>query len=841
MTLPSWITQEFLGEFPQTYSFDINLIELLFVADSNATVKLINGSLPNGLTWKKTQSKIVISGALSSQTNSIINSRFTFRISQSSGEIADRTFSFKLIPSAIIPSWNNTGEFLGYQLNLDTKEYQVEATIGDKSLYVNYILITNNIPGLSINYINGLITFNSSEITTDQDVSFIVRATATNGQFSDKTFYISVKVVANSPPIWITDSNLGEFELNSFFEYQLLATSINNSPVNFSIVDISPDSNLSLGNSGLLYGFINNSSFTNNTISINVSASNNSGTSLKSFFINVIPSTSYNSISWISPSTTSITEGDIVVVPVSASTTRPVTLLYSHTGGILPPNLTLNSTTGVLSGFCEFTPYSRVYSFEISVTDGYQSVTKQFNVTVLKKFNDQFLSIYIPVTGDQRYQFIEDSDKINNLNFKNSNYLISINRDPKLSIIDGLVTGTDLPNKILANTSPWFHTLDLRFGQTNVSPINNNSYSIYREINDTQKNSNLTVYSSSVYNTNVQTNGIVTPISINNIRSTLLQSYNFVGAGEGNGFKFISNLNWDTGGITNVSIINSGSGYLFKPEITVTGSGSDAILSTIIGITNVNVISSSTGWETNDIIQIDHGTSNVYAELTVTSISSDKHITSVEITNPGDYINVLDNNTITILSGNKSVNIQPNWGVVDVPVINSGHGYQCNIITNIKGSEILPNGQPAYFPIIKMSDISSNKEDVSNTIIKSDSIDVSNILGQTWLPSVVVLEWKGIKLLGSTTFDKDMCTFDGNTTCFEEFEIPEETVFNNTSNINILGGYSINSTIFDDSFTYFDNNSTYFDQTTLTNTSLTSTKRLINTDHKIYSSNNAIW
>ena len=103
---PVWDTLPNLGTFEQSYSFDLNPIQISFGANPGTVIALINGSLPAGLRYQVINNTINIYGAATESTLEI-NGQFTFRLTQTNGALADRTFSLILTPVLVAPSWVN--------------------------------------------------------------------------------------------------------------------------------------------------------------------------------------------------------------------------------------------------------------------------------------------------------------------------------------------------------------------------------------------------------------------------------------------------------------------------------------------------------------------------------------------------------------------------------------------------------------------------------------------------------------------------------------------------------------------------------------------------------------
>ena len=86
MSTASWITLPELGGYLENYNFNLNPLVLTFTSDVNATVKLINGTLPLGLRWRKSNNTVVLEGQ-SDGVAETTDSSFTLRITDPDGTI----------------------------------------------------------------------------------------------------------------------------------------------------------------------------------------------------------------------------------------------------------------------------------------------------------------------------------------------------------------------------------------------------------------------------------------------------------------------------------------------------------------------------------------------------------------------------------------------------------------------------------------------------------------------------------------------------------------------------------------------------------------------------------
>lgn len=849
MTYPSWVTLANLGTYAQDYSFDLNPIIISFSAASGASVTVINGSLPAGLNWQRISNTINITG-VAVPSDEIVSSKITFRISQSDGFISDRTYSLVLTPIPVTPSWTNQSLFLGYQ-GQSIANYQLLATPPDGD-HITYSIVTP-IAEASIDSNTGILTIDASLVGSNSTISVDVRATAIeSGTISDVALSVDI-IISPLAPTWITTpGSIGIFYTNEFVEFNMNAVDVTGEEVSYTLSSAPIDFPLLLSTSGLLYGeFVDPGVF-----SFTVDATSTNGTTSRTFSINIIPADLYNLVSWDTDSDLgTIDEGEIVEINLSATTDRRTTLRYYVTGGLLPPHLLLETSSGKIVGFCEYHAIDKIYYFDVMVSDGYQSITRQFKLTVNKKYNDQFFGANIPILGPLRDQWAADASNVK-VRAPGTSVIYSISplEDPPiLNIINGIVTGYDTPDDIYIKSYNWLHNLDLQFGLVDNSSVqSNNVLVIYRNISDFQANANLTVYSDPVYNTNIQTNGTVYPINIENMRYALSKDKVFVNSGSGSNAIISPVLNWSTGGLDDIQIISSGAGFKSRPDITISGSGVDANVIALIGLVNVEIEDVGSGWSVGDIINIPGHIFESRAQVQVDTIGTGGSIASLSIVTPGNYNQVSSIQTTVINTPTATASLRCTWGIVGFDIINAGMNYQCGIDINLKGGEILPKWQTQYFPAIE---IGKSIDSISNDIATTLNEEPTTLLGTSWRPNYIIFQWQGLTWLGSTTFDEDQTTFDGNMTQFEEVVSPKIIVFDNNltffdNNLTIFDyqdplEYDLfqawGGTLIDSGTTVFDLYTTVFDALKPKKYSNTMIRKWISLQHKIYSGNNAVW
>lgn len=861
MDYPNWNTQPYLGTYSQDYSFDLAPLVLSFSAGSGTTVSLINGNLPPGLRWvyPPTASYVLISGVCEPSQQDI-SSRFTFRLRQTNGTISDRTFTIDLAAPAISPDWSGQRTFLGYQDNISGAEYVVRA-VPPPGEHVTYSLVSVPPGNMNIDPVRGILTYNANVISTNFTAVFNVRA---NAYTTSSDIDLTINVLA--PPFlpqWITSAGTlenpttgtAEFVGGEFVELQLEAEDVLGQEVVYSLIASPPGFPFSLGSTGLLFGeapdvlVMTDYQFT-------VRAQSGNGVSDRAFRIEIIPFDQAGLLFWRAPEDLgTINDGRYVEIDAGAVTRRSALISYSVIGGLLPPHLMLNKNTGVILGFCEYVPVGKQYWFEIMADDGVQQIVRQFTLRVVSSYGDQYFGAYLPLTGDLRIRQTQDSS---NLQVRAPGSVLQyrmqeIPPHPYLSVINGLVTGYETADQMAARIGPWLHTLDLRMGPVGSSSVQTDGLSvIYRTINCTQQGTNVTVTSSAVYNTNVQTNGIVYPISIENLRQAFSDGLGFVGSGSGKDLILVPVIDWSDGGLGGIIVSNTGRDFKSKPNIIVGGSGTGARVDAILGLVDFNISQQGQGWQVGDTVLVPGNDPITAANLRIISTGTNGSAAAIEIIDHGDYRYVSSAPRTILSKGTASMTIEPVWGIPRVDVIESGSGYQCGISLNVRGGEILPHWQPAYFPAVELGRIPGF---VAGPAVSALNQESDSLWGVPWTASNMVWTWQGIRWLGTTTFDDENTTFDGSTTNFQETEDPRLTVFDDQLEVfddgvtlfdyndplqydlfQLWGG-----TLLDDGTTAFDLYSTIFDALRPRTVSKTLVSRWITMNNRIYSGNNAVW
>lgn len=860
--VPMWITQGQLPTQNESYSYTLNPVNLEFSADSAATVTLLNGTFPVGLQWVKTAisstlSRITITGESVGLTTTI-NYKWTFRITNPNGTVADRTFYLTIVPLVEFPNWTSQQPFLGYVGSTRKTQFQVKANIVGNSVIL-YSLIGTIPSGMTIDPPSGLITWYAPSVVTNTNYSFVVRA-STQVAYTDITLNATV-LYAPQPPVWVTPNILKSIPQGSYLQYPIEAFDAQDNPITYTITTADPDFPFSLDLQGLMYGeapAVTSDKFW----TVYITATSSTGSSVRDFSFEVTKVNEAGVLSWRNNTVDIIglPDGTLTVIDVGASSTRTPTVLHGITGGQVPPGLVLDKAQGKLVGFLDYHAVDKDYWFDIFATDGIDNLVRTIHLQVTSQYGYQFASLSIPVSGDIKQLWISTVQYIvtNPNSIPNVQVVGNTLWYPSLSLVRGLNSTITDPNEILKQIVNYnlFETglnyddpllrLKLSIGEGNTAIVD--SYSnvlLYREIIDPQDDTSYTAG-----HTGLPT--AIKPPSINGIRNAFINACGFANSGSGSGASLLASINPEDGSFTSVNIISSGSGYTTHPNIIVRGTGKGAKLQAIMKLVGVFIRDPGQKWEIGEYITLNIGNYTTPAELVVTTVGPLGELINVYVLNSGSYLEMPIGKLWIRNSAGIICGIDPDLGLGKVQVISSGSGYKQESTTvSLEGSEILEPWQTNYKPYLPVALITPT---YSNTIVNNSQLEITQLLdGAIWQVGDFIWSVEGLFWQGTTSFDSDYTTWDGNTTCFEETLEPTETIFDENHNTYELymtqfdvgpgvgrdARLNWGQTGFDEWTTAFEFYATIFDAIEPPRESRTTVKRLVSLNMPQWSGNNA--
>ena len=918
MTTPIWITPGNLGSYIETYSFNVTPLVILFAADSGSIVTRLNGSLPESLQWTQQNNTVVITGESVNIYTPVLG-QITWRITNTAGQVSDRTYAITITPVENAPSWVGQLQFLGYAASSGTSTYTVVAHTDTTTPIVYSIPEFTPPAGLSINSQTGVVTYAAPSVTYDVTTAFTVRAT-TGILYSDLPVNIVVLTVPHVPA-WVTDSGLlAEVLENQFVEVPIAAYDSSGSAISYSVVSSTPSfpftllSNSAVSNQAVIYGSPP-VLYTTTVYQFVISATSINGVSTRTFDIIVNPNSIGALLYWKSVSSDlgTVLDGRYQTLDVSAVSTTD-TVVYSIVGGILPRTMTLNRSQGVISGFMEFQTRDRDYFFDVRADDGLQVIQRRFQVTVKQGVKAPYMGITIPLEGplkDTYYNYVGtviNSNWVPNSNSTPQEILFT----PYVQLINGLDYAIDNPSTAMNFANLHLYTSEVMIGavtNVNVSPSTTLFYSpildnaqgansslaqvanVVATSTDTvavavgavtfYTNTRTTAASSIVYGTQLKIvdvydptiwmQGSVTFINVNsltinstltsgsgarsnwniyfapvyppsleNIRNDLIAGMGWVTSGLGSGSELQAIVDVVTTGISSVNVIYPGSGYLYTPEIVVSGGVNVAVIASNLTIVGYTIHNAGNNWTTGTEITLTQPNTSP-AVIAIGNVTSSGGIVDLTIIDGGNYKEWPSGDTLIVSDTGQMASIDFNLGILDCRVIDPGSGYTVNTVSvDANGRELLPDWQQTWSPYLGIGTVyTANGADVVTR--ETDNI-TSQLYYQRWPLQHMILELQGISWTGDTTFDGQQTQWDGGTTFFAEWLEPKDTIFDTNLEIFDQGNTRFDddyilwqqlayltwgTTLFDQEFTIFDLYSTIFDPGFTSTQSITLLRRLL--------------
>lgn len=389
-----------------------------------------------------------------------------------------------------------------------TETLLISRTVSASGSGISYNVISGELPsGMAINTSTGVISGRPSYVYQTTKSEFVVRAKNNYG-VADRSFYIDVRG-ATPPTIITRGGDLsigpsGEYYIvnNQYVDFQFQATA-DVLPVGKSLVYYIADGDgklppgLTLSKDGRLYGQVLDTlsleyragndgkydkesfdtspyehlslqaygvgpRYVNKTYRFYVSIANGSGVNKGSFQINVCDPTYFISTpntypiapQWMTASNLGSIRSNskhIIKLETHDCDPKPGTITYDwfnvnlNNTAVLPPNLTLDTATGIISGYLQYTPaFSKKYTFKIRVT----KIDEQ---TGAGTYRDRTFELTILGSIISRMTFVTTSTVGTLFQGEQSELAIkAVHTDPKLKITYSLTTGTLPPGISLA-------------------------------------------------------------------------------------------------------------------------------------------------------------------------------------------------------------------------------------------------------------------------------------------------------------------------------------------------------------------------------------------------------
>jgi hypothetical protein len=439
----------------------------------------------------------------------------------------------------------------------------------------------------------------------------------------------------------------------------------------------------------------------------------------------------------------SLVTGEFYQFDLSATSTYSNVITYSVSGGWLPPNFNLQPDNGIVQGFLDYIPIPHEYIWQLTATDGVNTVTQDYYVDAYTRYVSQSVDFVLPVTGKLKTQLQEQVLE----NFVTTAKFSQL----EMNIIGGIEYNNSI-SQVLAPATKWLTAQSYVLGNLEIS-----GSTLWRNVYDRQLNANSTVTG--------QDGGVMYPQSLTNMRQAW-SNLGFVSNGSGTGASLLPVIDLEIGSFASVSVVASGTGYRYPPDLAIVGSGGGAVLASQIGVVSATVASSTNAWSVGNTLVFETGIYNTPATLTVGSVNVNNYITSLVVTDPGLYTQTPISSKV-YSETNRSVTIQADWGVVQVTVLAAGQGYNENTQVTLTGSEQLPVDQSVWRPQIDSASI-----DPTVTPGKRD-----NNTQKVWSTNHLVLKTQGLAWQGATSYDLQMTSWDGGACTFQDWVQPSYTIW----------------------------------------------------------------
>ncbi len=129
------------------------------------------------------------------------------------------------------------------------------------------------------------------------------------------------------------------------------------------------------------------------------------------------------------------------------------------------------------------------------------------------------------------------------------------------------------------------------------------------------------------------------------------------------------------GEVVGLTITQSGSGYTSRPSIAISGTGTGATATAIVGSVAASLTAAGTGYAVGDVLNISGGTSTTSAQFQVSTVGGGGAITGFAIKTAGDYT-ATPANPASVTGGlGSGATFTITWGVVGATITAAGSGY----------------------------------------------------------------------------------------------------------------------------------------------------------------------
>jgi hypothetical protein len=611
----------------------VNLAVSASDADGNPLYYTATG-LPAGLAINPSTG--TISGTIASSAASSTPYNLTLNVSDDMAN-ASQTFTWTVSYVGIVRPFD--------QSNVDGDVVSLQILASDSAGLTLTYSATNLPSGLSINSSTGLISGTLTN-TAHTGSPYSVTVTANDGTHSaSQTFNWTVARLSLPNPGSLSNQE------GTAVSLQMTATDVGGTPT-YSATGL--PTGLSINSStGLISGTIGTAAHGSSPYTVTVTATDGTNSASQTFIWTVKPR-----VSLVNPGPISNAAGDVVSLQIQASTVGG-TLTYSATG--LPSGLTINSTSGLISGTISTSAASATpYAVTVTANDGTSTSSQTFYWTVS--------TVWIPATSDQSNY---DSDSVSlseaahyhgtgTLSYSATGLPTGLSINSSTGLISGTVGST-------ADTgSPYTLTISATDGTNSASPTFTwrvaQRVAITAPVNQTNAVGDvvsLAVTATDALNGTLTYSATGLPSGLSIISSTgVISGTIAVGADASSPYSVTvtaadsavsasASFTWT---VRHVSLANPGSQYGWDGQIvSLSLSGHDAdggsVTYSATGLPSGLSVNSTTGLISGTISTTGHASSPYFAKVTAsdgthsTSQTFLWYVSQVGVTNPGTQTN----------------------------------------------------------------------------------------------------------------------------------------------------------------------------------------------------------
>lgn len=278
------------------------------------------------------------------------------------------------------PVWS-TAANLGSVLEGTAVGITLSATDSDGTI-ASYAVIGGTLPS-GVTLSGGTLGGTAPLVASDTTYNFLIRTTDDDGAYADRAFTLTVLHDADASPVWSTPTgSIGSFQEGTEVSFQFVATD-DGTVDGYAITGGSLPSGITLASDGLLSGTAPTVT-SNQTFNFTVTATDNTGQGTPRNFSLVVANLNQSPVWTTNAGSLGTFSGNAAVTTSVVATDPDGTIAsYAVVSGSLPSGLSLNATTGAITGTATNPASDTTSYFTIRATDndgGY--VERAFDITV---------------------------------------------------------------------------------------------------------------------------------------------------------------------------------------------------------------------------------------------------------------------------------------------------------------------------------------------------------------------------------------------------------------------------------------------------------------------------